>query len=120
MQCRFYNDAAPFYADVYPVLMRGEARNMLPLGNLLVGYEGKDKTGWRDPARWLMAAVWDALGNLLTYADYEYTWKKGGQLAGISSSSFDATYKYDYTGLRASKTVDNVTTKFLWVGGLLM
>jgi len=36
------------------------------------------------------------------------------------SSSFDATYKYDYTGLRASKTVDNVTTKYLWAGDLLM
>jgi predicted GNAT family acetyltransferase len=39
--------------------MRHEAQNMIPLGNLMIGYEGKDKTGWRDPAHWLMAAVSD-------------------------------------------------------------
>ena len=64
--------------------------------------------------------TYDAMGNLKTYDGFEYTWQKGGQLAGISSSSFDATYKYDYTGLRASKTVDNVTAKYLWAGDLLM
>lgn len=57
MRCRLYKDVASFYWDAVPVLMRGEARNMIPLGNLMIGQEGKDKTGWRDPAHWLMAAV---------------------------------------------------------------
>lgn len=32
----------------------------------MVGHEGKDKTGWRDPANWLMATVSDGNGIQLT------------------------------------------------------
>jgi len=46
--------------------MRHEAQNMIPLGNLLIGYEGKDKEDWRDPANWYMATVADGSGVLLT------------------------------------------------------
>jgi len=46
--------------------MRHEAQNMIPLGNIIIGNEGKDKTEWRDPANWLMAAISDADGIQLT------------------------------------------------------
>jgi len=46
--------------------MRHEAQNMIPLGNLLIGYEGKDKESWRDPVNWYMATVEDENGILLT------------------------------------------------------
>jgi predicted GNAT family acetyltransferase len=39
--------------------MRHEAQNLIPLGNLIIGNEGKDKTDWRDPANWFMATVSD-------------------------------------------------------------
>jgi len=54
-----YRDVRTFYRDIYPVLMRHEAQNLVPLGNVVIGYEGKDKTGWRDPVNWFMAAVTD-------------------------------------------------------------
>jgi len=46
--------------------MRHEAQNMLPLGNLIMGNKGKDKTAWRDPANWFMATVSDESGIKLT------------------------------------------------------
>ena len=66
MQFKLYMDVHEFYNDTYDVLMRHESQNMIPLGNIIIGHEGKDKTKWRDPANWLMAAVWDERGILLT------------------------------------------------------
>jgi uncharacterized protein len=66
MQFRLYADVHEFYKDTYEVLMRHEAQNMIPLGNLIIGHEGVDKTDWRDPVHWLMATVSDARGIQLT------------------------------------------------------
>ena len=66
MQFKLYTDVHKFYNDTYGVLMRHEAQNMIPLGNTIIGNEGKDKTEWRDPANWLMAAITDADGIQLT------------------------------------------------------
>lgn len=65
MQYKLYSDVHEFYKDTYDVLMRHEAQNMIPLGNIIIGHEGKDKTDWRDPANWLMATVSDAAGTQL-------------------------------------------------------
>lgn len=59
-------DVNEFYNDTYDVLMCHEAQNILPLGNIIIGHEGKDKTDWRDPVNWLMATVSDANGIQLT------------------------------------------------------
>lgn len=66
MQFKLYTDVHEFYKDTYEVLMRHEAQNMIPLGNLIMGHEGVDKTDWRDPVHWLMATVSDAKGIQLT------------------------------------------------------
>jgi len=66
MRFNVYSDVKKFHDDVFDVLMRHEAQNMVPLGNLIIGAAGKDKTGWRDPANWLMAAVSDDSGVRLT------------------------------------------------------
>ena len=66
MQFKLYTDVDEFYNDTYDVLMRHEAQNIILLGNIIVGHEGKDKTDWRDPANWLMATVSDAKGIQLT------------------------------------------------------
>ena len=66
MQFRLYTNVNEFYNDTYDVLMRHEAQNLIPLGNLLIGHEGKDKTDWRDPANWFMTAISDARGIQLT------------------------------------------------------
>lgn len=62
MQFNEYADVHAFYRDAFDVLMRHESQNMILLGNLIMGHEGKDKTDWRDPANWFMATVSDAAG----------------------------------------------------------
>lgn len=59
MQFTQYQDVHKFYKDTFDVLMRHEAQNLITLGNVIIGHEGKDKTGWRDPANWLMATISD-------------------------------------------------------------
>lgn len=61
-QFKLYTDVHEFYNDTYDVLMRHEAQNMILLGNIMIGHEGKDKTDWRDPIKWLMATISDADG----------------------------------------------------------
>ena len=59
MQFKKYTNVHQFYNDTFNVLMRDEAQNLIPLGNLIIGHAGEDKTGWRDPANWFMATVSD-------------------------------------------------------------
>jgi len=66
MQFSSNTDVRDFYKLTYDVLMRHEAQNIIPLGNIIIGYEGKDKTSWRDPANWFMATINDASGICLT------------------------------------------------------
>lgn len=66
MQFKLYTDVHEFYNDTYDVLMRHESQNLIPLGNIIIGHEGKDKTDWRDPVNWLMATITDAKGIHLT------------------------------------------------------
>ena len=54
-----YNDIKRFYEDTFEVMMRHEAQNLVPLGNVIIGNDGKDKTGWRDPVSWFMATISD-------------------------------------------------------------
>lgn len=66
MQFKLYTNVHEFYNDTYDVLMRHEAQNLIPLGNIIIGHEGIDKTDWRDPVNWLMATISDAKGIQLT------------------------------------------------------
>lgn len=66
MQFKMYTDVHEFYHAVFAVLLRHEAQNMIPLGNVIIGHAGEDKTAWRDTANWLMATVSDASGIRLT------------------------------------------------------
>ena len=66
MICKQYFNVHEFYEDTYDVLMLHEAQNMILLGNVIMGHEGKDRTAWRDPANWFMATVSDSRGIQLT------------------------------------------------------
>jgi len=66
MQFKQYTNIHDFYDDTYKVLMRHESQNMILLGNIIIGHEGKDKTDWRDHKNWFMATVSDKNGILLT------------------------------------------------------
>ncbi|HPW53680.1 MAG TPA: GNAT family N-acetyltransferase [Erysipelotrichaceae bacterium] len=66
MKFKLYDDVNEFYKDTYEVLLRHEVQNMILLGNLIIGYQGTDKTDWRDPLNWVMATVSDQEKILLT------------------------------------------------------
>jgi len=57
MNCIFYQDIQEFYSVTQETLLEQEAQNLILLGNIYIGYEGKDKTGWRDPANWVMITI---------------------------------------------------------------
>ena len=66
MKFRIYSDVKEFYQVTYKILARHEAQNLIPLGNIIIGNTGSDKTGWRDPAKWFMVTVSDDTGILIT------------------------------------------------------
>ncbi|MCL2190264.1 MAG: GNAT family N-acetyltransferase [Defluviitaleaceae bacterium] len=61
-----YTDIQAFHRDTFTIMMRHEAQNAIPLGNVIMGNKGEDKTDWRDPANWFMGTVSDAQGIVLT------------------------------------------------------
>ena len=66
MKFRIYKDVKEFYKDTYDILLRHEGQNLIPLGNIIIGNKGGDKTGWRDPVNWFMATVSDGSGVILS------------------------------------------------------
>jgi len=82
---------------------------------------GAANPGWMDQLTKVngITLTYDAIGNLFNDGASTYHWQKGSQLASIEGA-VNASYTYDYTGLRSSKTIGGVTTDFIWAGGLLM
>jgi len=64
--------------------------------------------------------TYDANGNPLTYDGYTYTWQRGTQLANISGNGKNISYVYDAQGYRVQKTVNGLTTNYLYSGDLLI
>ena len=63
---------------------------------------------------------YDANGNLSSYGNTQYTWSHGIWLNSITSGDNIYSYKYDSNGIRASKTVNGVTTKFNTLDGKIL
>lgn len=61
-----YRDIKSFYRDTFNIMMRHEAQNIVPLGNIIMGNQGNDTFGWRDTSKWFMATVSDDTGIQLT------------------------------------------------------
>ena len=66
------------------------------------------------------AITYDANGNPLTYDGYNYTWQRGTLLSSINGNGKNISYVYDSQGHRVQKTVNGVTTSYLYSGDLLM
>ena len=66
------------------------------------------------------ACVYDAVGNLLTDGKRTYTWQMGSQLAKVTGEGLEASYKYDASGIRTSKTVNGVKTEYLTAGSRIL
>ena len=69
----------------------------------LTNFNGKDIT-------------YDAIGNPLTYDGYTYSWEWGRRLAFMTGNGKAISYKYNDSGIRTQKTVNNITTNYRLVG----
>jgi RHS repeat-associated protein len=58
------------------------------------------------------AITYDDLGNPVEFGNRRYSWEKGRQLSGLSDTGLSASYTYNESGIRTSKTVNNVTTTY--------
>lgn len=56
-QFHLFTDVTQFYRETIDLLRPQEERYAVLLGNLIIGKEGKDNRGWRDPKNWFMATV---------------------------------------------------------------
>lgn len=63
-----FNDAKEFYRATFSILMKHEAQNTLPLGNVVLGNNGGEPDGWRNTRNWYMAAISDDSGGILLVA----------------------------------------------------
>ncbi len=61
--------------------------------------------------------TYDEIGNPLSDGTYTYTWTQGRRLESISGDGLEISYKYNDSGIRTQKTVNEVTTDYHLVGG---
>jgi len=73
-----------------------------------------DDANWKDKLTSYdgKAITYDAIGNPLTYDGWTYTWEAGRQLATMSKTGQNLSFKYNDSGIRTQKTVNGVTTKY--------
>ncbi len=95
---RFY-DAKAFYDAVYPVLLRHEAQNSLPLGNVVLGNGGGEPDGWKNVKNRIMAAVYGGNGEVLLTAIMTPPYFRnkgyaGSCVAQLSQRILDEGYRY--------------------------
>ena len=63
--------------------------------------------------------TYDAIGNPLTYRDnMNFTWD-GRQMSSVKKGDVTSNYTYDNSGIRTSKTVGGVTTKYFLDGSTI-
>ena len=76
--------------------------------DLLTEYNGEEIT-------------YDTIGNPLEYYNgYTFTWQKGRQLANASNSVYTVSYKYNDSGIRTQKVVNNVATNYVLSGSTIL
>lgn len=78
--------------------------------------------GWHDRLTSVNGTklTYDANGNVLTYGDKSFTWSSGRNLSSITDGDNIYTYTYDETGIRTSKTINGVTTRYNTKDGIIL
>jgi len=61
--------------------------------------------------------TYDDIGNPLTYDGWNYTWDGGRQLKNMTKGTTVLDYKYNDEGIRTSKMVNGVETKYTLIDG---
>ena len=77
--------------------------------------QGNTNNGQRLQTDGTKTYTYDYNGNMVSDGTNTYTWDKDNRLTGIIGS-VTATYKYDYLGRRFSKTVNSVTSTYIYEG----
>ena len=91
-------------------------------GSTVKNYTYGDST-WKDKLTAYngQTITYDQIGNPLQYRDgFNFTWSNGRQLTGITKGANNISYLYNADGLRASKTVNGITTDYYWLDGVLL
>jgi YD repeat-containing protein len=87
------------------------ARTGLPTAVASASYNANNQqTAWGGQTN-----TFDLNGNLISDGTNTYTWDARNRLAGISGA-IAASFQYDPTGRRISKTISGTTTQFLYDG----
>ena len=73
-----------------------------------------DDQNWKDKLTKYnnQTIAYDDIGNPLTFGDATLTWKNGRELSSFVSNNKNITYKYNENGIRTSKIVNNIETKY--------
>ena len=81
-----------------------------------------NNTQWQDQLTSVNGTplTYDLNGNLTAYGNTQYSWSRGKQLSSISDGENSYTYQYDSKGIRASKTVNGVTTNYDTLDGRIL
>jgi len=69
----------------------------------LISYHGK-------------AITYDNIGNPLTYNGWTFTWDRGRELKSMADNGKTLSFTYNENGIRTTKTVNGVTTKYHLLG----
>lgn len=86
-----------------------------------IPYEYTD-TNWKDKLTSYdgQSITYDEIGNPTRYRGYTMEWTNGRELTSLNGNGLEATYTYDTSGLRLSKTVNGVKTVYQYEDGKLL
>ena len=87
-----------------------------PLNEIIYTYGNGD---WQDQLTKVNndTITYDGAGNRTSYDGWNYTWEGGRQLASMSKGDTSITYKYDDSGIRTEKKVNDKIIRYTTVDG---
>lgn len=96
MKCNHYHNVKEFYKDTFPIFLKDEVQNTLPLGNVVLGNNGGEPDGWRNTKNWFMATITDNLNNILLSAimtpPFNITMYETDNIANVDAVNFLCDY----------------------------
>lgn len=97
----------------------GSLENATPTSTRTFTYAA---SGWTDKLTAVdnTPLTYDAIGNVLTYGNRNFTWSNGRNLAQITEGTDTYSYTYDENGIRTSKTVNGTTTQYNTKDGVIL
>ncbi|WFF71985.1 DNRLRE domain-containing protein [Proteiniclasticum sp. QWL-01] len=80
---------------------------------------GYADTNWKDKLTSFdgKAITYDAIGNPLSFDGWTYTWEEGRQLKTLYKNDTSLSFKYNSSGLRTEKSVNGISTKYIYLDG---